>query len=296
MKINMKERAPQLVAIIGVLAIVMAILIGFLVNKNTQVSDMQQLLEISHQDLLDEFEAIALQYEGFRFSVQNDSLLYRLENEQARVRRLEEELRRTDASNQAEIRRLRDELATLRQILRSSIQQIDSLNQLNQALRAENVQITQQFQQTARTLTQVTQERQQLSQQVSLAAQLVATGINVRAVNDRGRDQTRLSRSAQFVVSFTIARNITAVPGERNVYVRIMSPGGTLLSSRSGGTFAFENSNIHYSMRRTVEYGGEDTPVTLFWDIGEFLMPGTFTVDIFADGNHIGTHNFTMQE
>ncbi|MDR0334112.1 MAG: hypothetical protein LBI15_11720 [Dysgonamonadaceae bacterium] len=293
---NLKERTPQLIAIIGVLAIVLAILIGFLVNKNSQLDDMQQLMEINMQELDDEFEAIALQYEGFRFSVHNDSLLHRLENEQARVLRLQEELRQTNTANQAEIRRLRDELATLRRILRSYVQQIDSLNRLNQELRAENQQITQQYQQTTRALTQVRQERQQLSDRVSLAAQLVAVNINVRAVNDRGRDQTRLSRSNQFAVSFTIARNITAVPGERTIYVRLMSPNGTLLTKAGSGTFAFENSNIQYSMRRNVEYGGEETPVTLFWDIEEFLQPGTFQVDIFADGHHIGRSTFSMQE
>jgi len=25
------------------------------------------------------------------------------------------------------------------------------------------------------------------------------------------------------------------------------------------------------------------------------LMPGTYKVDIFADGNHIGSYSFTMQ-
>ena len=293
--INFKERTPQLIAIIGVLVIVMAILIGFLANRNTQLSDMEELLAITIQELDDDFEAIALQFEGFRFSVQNDSLLRQLEIEQARVLRLTEELRMTSASDQAEIRRLRNELNALRELSRSFIQQIDSLNRLNQELVAQNVQITQQYQQTTRTLTQVRQERQALSDRVSLAAQLVATNINVRAVNDRGREQTRLRNSTQFVVSFTIARNITAEPGERNIYVRLQSPDGSLLT-RGGGTFAFENSNIQYSMRRTVEYGGEETPVTLFWDIQEFLMSGTFQADIFADGHHIGSHRFSMQE
>jgi hypothetical protein len=295
MNINFKERTPQLIAIIGVLVITMAILIGFLVNRNTQLNDMEQLLSITTQELDDEFEAIALQFEGFRFSVQNDSLLQQLEIEQARVRRLQEELRMTSASDQAEIRRLRNELNTLRGLLRSYIQQIDSLNRLNQELVAQNVQITQQYQRTTRTLTQVRQEREQLSERVSLAAQLVATNINVRAVNDRGRDQTRLRNSTQFVVSFTIARNITAEPGERTIYVRLQAPDGSLLT-RGGGTFTFENSNIQYSMRRTVEYGGEETPVSLFWDIQEFLMAGEFQASIFADGHLIGTRRFSMQE
>ncbi len=296
MKINLKERTPQLIAVIGVLVIVMAILIGFLVSRSSQMSEMQEQFTIDKQELEDEYEAISLQYEGFKFSVQNDSLLYKLENEQAKVLRLQEELRMTKASDQAEIKRLKDELATLRKILRSYVQQIDSLNRLNEQLRAENRQITDQYQRTTQTLRQVSQEREQLSEQVSLAAQLVATNISAKAVNDRGRDQSRLSRSAQFVVSFTIARNITAEPGERTIYVRMMTPDGSVLSKSPSNTFPYENGEILYSMRRIVEYGGEEMPVTMYWDIEEFLMPGTFKADIFADGHHIGSYSFDMKD
>src|SRR5690606_29349238 len=296
MKIDFRERTPQLIAVIGVLAIVLAIVIGFLVNKNAEIEDMQQQFTLDKQELEDEYEAISLQYEGFKFSVQNDSLLYKLENERAKVMRLQEELRMTKATDQAEIRRLKDELATLRKILRSYIHQIDSLNRLNEELRAENRQITRQFNETSRTLSQVSQEKEQLSEKVSLAAQLVATNIAVKAVNDRGREQSRLSRSSQFVVAFTIARNITTEPGERTIYVRLLTPDGTVLSKSPNDKFPYENSEILYSMKRIVEYGGEEIPVTMYWDIEEFLMPGTFKADIFADGHHIGSHSFLMED
>ena len=296
MKIDFKERTPQLVALIAVLAIVLAILIGFLITRNRQISDMLEQFVIEKQDLEDEYEAISLQYEGFKFSVQNDSLLYKLENEQAKVQRLQEELRMTSATDKAEIKRLKEELATLRKILRSYVQQIDSLNRLNEELRAENRQISDQYQRTSQTLRKVSQEREQLSEKVSLAAQLVATNISAKAINDRGREQTRLSRSNQFVISFTVARNITAEPGERTIYARLMAPDGSLLTKSASNTFPYENREIQYSMRRTVEYGGEEIPVTLYWDIEEFLMAGTYQVDLFADGHHIGKHSFSMSE
>ncbi|MFA7140751.1 MAG: hypothetical protein WC126_07070 [Proteiniphilum sp.] len=296
MKIDFRERTPQLIAIIGVLAIVLAVLIGFLVNRNAKIEGMQQQYTLDKQELEDEYEAISLQYEGFKFSVQNDSLLYKLENEQAKVLRLQEELRLTKASDQAEIRRLKDELGTLRKVLRSYIHQIDSLHRLNEELRAENQQITRQFKETSRTLNQVSQEKEHLSEKVSLAAQLVATNIDVKAVNDRGKKQTRLSRSTRFVVSFTIARNITTEPGERTLYIRLMTPDGKVLSKSASHTFPYENREILYSIKRMVEYGGEEIPVTMYWDIEEFLMPGTFKADIFADGHHIGSCSFSMEE
>ncbi|MDO5664255.1 MAG: hypothetical protein Q4G63_03230 [Bacteroidia bacterium] len=296
MKIDFKERTPQLIAIIGVLLLVLAVGVVYIVSKNKQINTMEQQFSIDKQELEDEYEAISMQYEGFKFSVQNDSLLYKLENEQAKVQRLQEQLRMTDSANKAEIKRLKDELATLRKVLKSYVQQIDSLHRLNTELQVKNEQITQQYQQTSRTLNQVSQEKEQLSEKVTLASKLDATGINVKAVNDRGREQKRLSRSSQFVVSFLITKNITAEPGERTIYVRIMSPNGGVLTKNSGSTFPYENGNLQYSIKRIVEYGGEETPVTMYWDIEEFLMPGTYKADIFADGNLIGSRSFSMEE
>lgn len=296
MKINFKERTPQLVATIAVLVIILLIAVVFSVNKTRQISEMEQQYAIEKQQLEDEYEAISLQYEGFKFSVRNDSLLAKLENEQAKVQRLQEQLRLTKATDQQEIQRLKKELETLRKILKSYIVQIDSLNRLNQELKNENQQIKQQYQETNRTLRQIAREREELSEKVSLAAKLDATNISVKAVNDRGREQKRLSRSSRFVISFTIAKNITAEPGERTIYVRIMTPDGSVLTKNPDDTFPFENGQLQYSVKRIIEYGGEEMPITLYWDIEEFLMPGTYKVDIFADGNHIGSHSFTMQE
>lgn len=296
MKFDLKERTPQLIAVIGVLVLVIIVSIFYIGSKNKQISTMEQQFSVDKQELEDEYEAISMQYEGFKFSVQNDSLLYKLENEQAKVQRLQEQLRVTDAANKSEISRLKNELATLRRVLKSYVQQIDSLHRLNTELQEKNAQITQQYQQTNRTLTKVSQEREQLSEKVSLASKLDATGINIKAVNDRGRDQKRLSRSTQFVLSFMITKNITAKPGERTIYARIMTPDGGVLSKSSSNTFPYENGNIQYSMKRIVEYGGEEVNVTMYWDIEEFLMAGTYKVDIFADGNHIGSTSFSMQE
>ena len=296
MKLDFKDRTAQLIAIIVVMALALGIAAYFLFHKDKQITEMQEQYTIDKQELEDEYESISMQYEGFKFSVQNDSLLYKLENEQTKVQRLMEELRVTKATDQAEIRRLKDELSTLRKILKSYIQQIDSLNRLNEELKAENVQITKQYNETSRTLNVVSQEKKQLTEKVSLAAKLVATNVSLKAVNSRGKDQKRLSRSEQFIISFTISRNITAEPGERIIYARIMQPDGSVLTKNPGNVFPYENKDIAFSSMRIVEYGGEETGVALYWDIEEYLMAGTYKVDIFADGSHIGSSTLQMDE
>ena len=296
MKLDFKDRTVQLIAVIIVMALGLGVAAYFVFTKDKQITEMQGQFAIDKQELEDEYESISMQYEGFKFSVENDSLLYKLENEQAKVQRLMEELKVTKATDQAEIRRLKDELSTLRKILKSYVQQIDSLHRLNEELKADNVQISNKMKETTRTLNVVSEEKKQLTEKVSLAAKLVATNVSIKAVDGRSRTQKRLRRSEQFLISLTISRNITAEPGERIIYARIMQPDGSVLTKNPNNLFPFENRNIAYSSMRIIEYGGEETGVALYYDIDEFLMPGTFKVDIFADGSHIGTSTLQMED
>ena len=95
-------------------------------------------------------------------------------------------------------------------------------------------------------------------------------------------------------VSFNIARNVTAENGQRTIYVRIMTPTGVVLNG--GGTFAYENRQIEYSMKKVIEYSGEETPVTVYWNVEEMLVAGDYHVSIFADGNMIGDKTFSYEK
>lgn len=285
-----------LIAVVALLIIGLAIAGYFILRQNSQIEEMQQVNEITKQQLEDEYESIALQYEGFKFSVKNDSLLKQLDNEQAKVQRLLEELKTVKASNKAEIARLNNELASLRKILKSYIQQIDSLNRVNEKLVKENKEITQKYEQTTQTLNQVSQEKANLTEKVTLASKLDATNVSVQATNSKGKVQKKIKKVEQLIVSFLITKNITAAPGERTIYVRIMKPDGDALVKSRSNVFQYENREINYSMKRVVEYGGEELSVTLYWNVEEYLMPGTYRADIFADGNLIGSRSFTLND
>jgi hypothetical protein len=93
-------------------------------------------------------------------------------------------------------------------------------------------------------------------------------------------------------VNFTITRNVTATNGNRTVYVRIQTPNGDVLH---GGNFSYENKQIAYSMKRTVEFTGEAKTVTTYWDVAEYLGAGDYRVSIFSDGNMIGSKSFSFK-
>ncbi|MCF2658587.1 hypothetical protein JQM83_05225 [Parabacteroides distasonis] len=297
-----KKEAKEInkMSMLVVAIIVLLVIAGgagyYIVHQQQEMNDLVESFDLEKQSLEDEYNELSLQYEGYKFSVGNDSLVALLSTEQAKVQRLLEELRTVKATNAREISRLKKELATLRKIMRNYVMQIDSLNRANEALKEENKQVVKKYQQASSTAATLKKEKEKLTERVTLASRLDATDISVTPVNARGKAQKRIKRMQQFVVNFKIAKNITAPVGEKTIYVRILKPDDDVLVKNRSNLFSFEGKEINYSMKKIIEYEGEEVAVTLYWDIEEFLSPGTYRVDIFADGNHIGKKSFTLEE
>lgn len=282
-----------LVAVV-VLVLIIAGAVYYIFHQNEQMETMTQTFDLEKEMLADEFNELSLQYEGYKFSVSNDSLVALLSTEQAKVQRLMEELRTVKSTNAKEIARLKKELATLRKIMRNYVVQIDSLNRANEQLKVEKNEAVQKYKQATTTAATLKKEKEKLTERVTLASRLDATSISVTPVNSRGKLAKKINKTQQLVVNFKISKNITAPVGEKDIYVRIMKPDDDILVKNRNNVFSFEGKDISYSMKKMIEYEGEEVPVTMYWDVEEFLSPGTYRVDIFADGNLIGQKKFTL--
>ena len=93
--------------------------------------------------------------EGFTLYVHNDSLLREFDMQKQKIKELQDELRRTKATNAKRISELKAEIATLRKLLAHYIEQIDSLNSQNQRLTTENIEVKQRFQNVSATAEQL---------------------------------------------------------------------------------------------------------------------------------------------
>ena len=276
------------------------VLIGVLVYMNTQMKARQeeneQMIEVLKMDkaeMENEYQQFAMQYNEMMTQINNDSLINQLSIEQERVQKLLQELKETKATNAREIMRLKKELATLRAILKDYVMQIDSLNRENQALKVDNDKLRNQNERAQAHITDLSTEKEQLVEKVAIASQLNATNIITVAKNKKGKETNKISKAKKFAISFNIARNVTTQTGMRTIYVRIATPMGTILTN--GGTFQYENRDLQYSISKEVEYTGEELPVTVYWDIAESLSAGEYRVDIFADGQNIGTSTFSVK-
>ena len=290
---NKKLLIPLIVVIVLLLGGVTYLAIG-LTHQRQVNKDMQELANLDKKEMENEYEQFARQYSEMKTQINNDSIVAQLTQEQLKTQRLLEELRQVKSTDAREIARLKKELATVRAVLRSYVLEIDSLNRLNQNLREENSRVKGQYNEATRQIAGLSSEKASLSEKVAIAAQLDATGINMIAKKKNGKAVKRIKDCKSIEVSFRITRNVTATNGVRTFYVRITTPTGDVLGG--GGTFAYENRDIECSMKKSVEYTGEETPVTMYRAVEEFLSKGTYTVSVFADGNMIGSRSFTFSK
>ncbi len=290
----MENKKGLIITVIVILALGMGMFAYFFFHTRSQNQEMQQLFEIEKQEMENEYSNFAAQYDELQIKINNDSLYEKLEQEKIKTQRLLEELRQVKSTNAAEIRRLRKELETVRAVMRTYIIQIDSLNRINQQLVSENRTVKQQYNEAARQISNLTEEKASLNEKVTLASQLDATHITVTPTNKRGNKTKRLKSITRLDISFTIVKNITAQTGQRTLYIRIAKPNNEILTKSNSNTFAYENTQLTYSIRKYIEYTGEEQNVTVYWDVEEYLSAGTYNVYIFAEGNMIGSQSFVL--
>jgi HD superfamily phosphohydrolase len=281
-------------AIIVLLVTAVGILAFYLHKNKISTEEMTKLFELEKEEMENEYSGFAVQYDELQVHISNDSLIRQLEKEKIRTQQLLEELRQTKATNASEIRRLKKELATVRAVLRTYIVQIDSLDQVNKQLAQENTQVKQKYTEATKTIDNLAKEKEIAEEKVSLASQLDAAAITVTAKNKRGKTENKVKNVTKFVIDFTIVKNITTKTGEKIIYVRLVKPDGDALLKNPDDKFKYENTELGYSIKKYIEYTGEQLQVTLYWDVEEFLHAGTYNVFIFVDGVMIGEQSFTL--
>lgn len=291
----MAVKKNTLLIVAGSLLILLLIGVTILLISEKQTNkELVMEFNLDKEDLENQYTDFARQYDELKLTVSNDSLSVLLEQEQLKTQRLLEELRTVKSSNATEIRRLKKELASLRKVMIGYINQIDSLNRLTAQQKEIIADVTKKYNAASRQISNLSEEKKNLTKTVTLAAQLDATNISVQPTNKRGKTAKKVKDIVKFKINFSIVKNITAETGERTLYIRITKPDNDVLTKSPSNTFPYENRELIYSIKKYIEYNGEEQAVTVYWDVEEYLYAGTYRVDIFADGTLIGSQSFSL--
>jgi hypothetical protein len=288
-----RDRKNNIIVLLLVVVLAVLSFLYFAQRKSNQLIITQ--ITTQKDSIQSELSKMIVGYDSLK--VENDTLSNQMAVSRTRVQELLDEVARTKKISLEKIGQYQKEVTTLRDIMRNYIVQIDSLNRRNQMLMTENLEVKEKAKQTETLNMQLSQEKEQLVKDLKKAATIEAMDISAIALNERGKDTRFANRTAMIRVNFTLEKNVTAKKGEKSIYIRVMRPDQLLLNKSETDVFKFENMKIPYSAVREVTYEGMELPVAIFWDNqGQSpLIPGEYTIDVFAEGNNIGTTGLVLK-
>ena len=286
-----KQKSKNLrnnIIVIALSAILVVMMVLFFMQRREHRMIVRDIT-IQKDSIQSELTHIVAGYDALK--TENDTINEQLIIAQTKVRDLLIEVEQTKKVSYEKITDYQKQVTTLRGIMRDFVVQIDSLNRRNEQLMAENTQVKEQYKQAEIEKEQLSQDKEKLERNLQRAAQLEARELIAEGLNSRGKD-TRFAKKAETIrISFVLGKNITSKRGAKNIYARIMRPDQLLMTKSANDLFQFEDLKIPFSAMREVNYEGQDLPVAIYWDNkGESdLMVGIYTIDLFTDGNNIGT-------
>lgn len=278
-----------------ILVAALLVVVTWLYIDQRQTTDEIETALTAEKDSL-QSHLLQLRTEYDDLMTDNDSLNSHLNEEKAKIDDLLAEIKTVKATNYAKIKSLQNELGTLREVAKSYVRQIDSLNTMNQALVAENIMVKNEINEVTKTKVELEEKNKDLSGKVELASTLRTENLEAVPINKRGKANNKINKIEKIKVSFRIKENVLAEAGERDVFIRIAGPDDYILAKSEDDLFEYQGQEIVYSAKRPIDYENKNIDVTVFWDNNGALIPGTYEVYIFADGNEIGNVQFLIEE
>ncbi len=249
--------------------------------------------QFSKDSLTNEFSKLYDEYD--LLETNNDTLNSKLKVEQEKINKLLEEIKKEKIGNVRAIAKYKKELATLRQVMRSFIVQIDSLNTMNQKLVAENEEIKSYYEDEQGKNRELSEKNENLNKTVEKAAEIKAFAIKIVGLTNRDKETFKTKKVNKIEVCCQLSENELAHKGNRYIYIRIARPDGIILSKSETNLFNYQGDQIIYTARRKVEYTGKRVPLCIYWINDEILINGRYNINIFDGGRKIGSSSIELK-
>lgn len=279
---NNRKTPIGMIALSIILGAVLIFLIIMYFDQKHKMIEMETVLTEEKDSLANELKNMVFAYDTLKTN--NDTLNASLEKEKNRII----QLLAINASNAQLIKKYRSEITTMREIMKSYIVQIDSLNTRNKMLAAENIQYRQQISKVQNTNVQLEREREQLTTKVATASVIQAKNIVAAALNKKRKETNRISLMESLRVCFTLRENAIAQAGQKEVFMRVIRPDSLVITGSPDNLFDFKGNKMIYSEKRMADYMNQDLEMCIFLsNTGDFIT-GNYSIELYLENNLIG--------
>lgn len=283
-----KSVSIMVIAISIILACVLIFLVVMYFDQKNKMVEMETVLTQEKDSLANELRLMVHSYDTLKSN--NDTLNANLEKEKLRIVKLLS----ISASNTQLIKKYKSEITTMRDIMKSYIVQIDSLNTRNKVLSAENFQIRDQITKVRSTNTELSKVKEELNAKVEIASVIQAKDIVTVALNTKRKETSRLNLIDKLRTCFTLRENPLAKAGPKDVFMRVIRPDSLVIATSPDNIFDYKGNKMIYSASRSVDYLNQDLELCIFLDNTGDFIPGNYSVELYLENSIIGRTNFLL--
>jgi len=281
-----KSLITILAIVAGVLTVILVVL---LVSKAKLVNELKD----EKVELTEQIEALQQDYEGL--SSDYEAINVQLDSSREEVNQLVERIKKTEATNRAQIRKYQKELGTLRTIMRNYIGQIDSLNQLNHKLTADAAAARRETAKVKKQNTELKKTVDDLADKVETGAVIRGRNIKVEAYNSAGKVVDKASSAVRILTTLSLMENNLAEKGPVRVYVVIEDPDGNLLTNGESRSCSYAGGTVSTSASRQIDYQGNEVELSIYMNDVPSFKKGIYTVQVLTERAHLGNAQFMLR-
>ncbi len=298
-----KDQDSKKVVVIVIIVILLGLnvlLLWQFFDKKNNLEEVTKTLEttLTEKDALSaELQRMKTEYE--KVNQENASLQSQLSSKDEEIKSKIAEIQRLiNSGDAAQLKRAREELAILKALNQNYVIQMDSLNKVNKELNDQNLTLNTSLSDAKGKVDNLMQENSVLSSKVAMGSILKTIDLKVMGVKFKssGKEiESSKSGSIQKIKTcFKILENLVAEKGPKDVYLRVLSPDGAVMSN-STETFLYNGQPSLFTTRESIDYQNKDTDVCIYWAKGSPYTKGKYTVEIYCEGNQIGTTALTLK-
>lgn len=301
-----EKRRFLLVALIVALVVANVVLIYVIIrNKNKEIAVQKELLEERKQEYEAELQDLS---DKLREQIsETDRLEGNNEKLSDSLRITLEEVENVQSSLKNQLNITRNQLTFYKQkidayeiLLKKKDEQIVELRQITENLVEKNKKQQQEAMELKGDLANERDKTSKMQDKIDDAAVLRAENVNVSIIDTKGRKETggeyRAKKIDKLDVTFNFASNDLAQIGQRDVYMRVLEPAGTVLANPgSSGSFDVEGKQYTYSARQQIIFDNSRQTVRFQFSRSGAFQPGRHRVELYADGRRIGAGTFSVR-
>ncbi len=242
-------------------------------------SDREKLREANRERIQLENEILDLEQKVLAFSLKNDSQEAELEKKDEDLRQKEDELQRLRAelnklnarqaqseTQEKELQILRKRVSNMDEMIRQYRTQIRQLLAENQALGEQLDSVRTDLEESGlendSLLVENQETREELARTRKLGSILKANNFAYSRLNNKGKERNEDESFRRFSmknlrVCFDILENVIARSGQRDIYLVLENPDGSIntnVEDGYSGTFRYEGRKKEYTAQATINY------------------------------------------